>query len=122
DLRRVVAEKADPHRAQLFVDVRVVDDLACQVDRAIRKPLARLVCVVDRAVDAVTEAELAREMDSEPAGPVAEDVGLDSTDEAAVIVLRQPAGAGILEAEALPEDERRQTLIVRSRRRRGRGA
>ena len=57
-----------PMRAQLVVDVGVVDDFAGQEHRAIRKPLARLIRVVDRAVDAVAEAELAREVHRQPTG------------------------------------------------------
>ena len=58
-----VAQEPDAHRAQLIVDVRVVDDFAGQEHAAIGKALARLVGVVDGAIDAVTEAELAREVD-----------------------------------------------------------
>ena len=56
-----IAQKADALRAQLIVDVRVVDDLAGQKDVAVGKALARLIGVVDGAIDAVAEAELARE-------------------------------------------------------------
>ena len=49
--------------AQLIVDVRVVDDLAGQEDVAAGEAAARLVGVVDGAVDAVAEPELAREVD-----------------------------------------------------------
>ena len=64
----LVAEKPNAHRAQLFVDVGVVDDFAGQVDRPVGKPLARLVGVVDGAIDAVAESELAREMERQTAG------------------------------------------------------
>ena len=57
-----IAEEADALRAQLIVDVRVVDDLAGQEDGAIGKARPRLVGVVDGAIDAVAEAELAREV------------------------------------------------------------
>ena len=57
-----------PAIAQLIVDVRVVDDLAGEEDVAVGKAPPRLVGVVDRAIDAVAEAELAGEMDGEPAG------------------------------------------------------
>ena len=66
-----VAEEADALGAQLVVDVRVVDDFAGQVHLPIGKPLARLIGVVDGAVDAVAEAELAREVDGETARRVA---------------------------------------------------
>ena len=71
-----------PSSRSLLVDVRVVDDLAGQEDRPIGKPLARLVGVVDGAIDAVAEPELAREVDGEAAGAIGEVVGLDALDEA----------------------------------------
>ena len=61
-------QEADAGVAQPIVDVRVVDDLAGQEDVAAGEPPARLIGVVDRAIDAVAEAELAREMDGQPAG------------------------------------------------------
>ena len=73
-----IGQEADALGAQLVVDVRVVDDLAGQVDGTIGKPLARLIRVVDGAIDAVAEAELAREMDGEAAGRVAEPGLLDA--------------------------------------------
>ena len=51
-----------PWSRSCVVDVRVVDDLAGQEDLPVGKPLARLVGVVDGAIDAVAEAELAREV------------------------------------------------------------
>ena len=60
-----IAQKPDALRAQLVVDVRVVNDLAGQMDRAIGEALARLVGVVDGPIDAVAEAELAGQMDGE---------------------------------------------------------
>ena len=51
-----------PSAAQLIVDVRVVDDFAGQEHRAIGKARPRLVRVVHRAIDAVAEPELAREV------------------------------------------------------------
>ena len=61
-----------PVGAQLLVDVRVVDDFAGQEDASIGKALARLVGVVDGAIDAVAEAELAGQMEREPARLVGE--------------------------------------------------
>ena len=61
-----------PMRAQLVVDVRVVDDFAGEEDAAIGKTLARLVGVVDRAIDAVAEPEFAREVHGEPPGAMRE--------------------------------------------------
>ncbi len=65
----------------------------------------RLIGVVDRAIDAVAEAELARELDGQAAGPVGEVVGLDAIDEVAVVALGQHAGDGMLQVEAFPEDD-----------------
>jgi hypothetical protein len=44
-----------------------VDDFAGQEDLAIREARARLIRVVDRAIDAIAEPELAREMDEQAA-------------------------------------------------------
>ena len=63
----LIAEEANALRTKLVVDVRVVDDFAGQEDGAVREAAPRLVGVVDGAIDAVAEAELAREMDGEPA-------------------------------------------------------
>ena len=106
----VVAQELDAHRPQLFVDVRVVNDLAGQVHRHGRKALARLIRVVDGAIDAVAEAELAGEMHGEATDAVGEVVGLDAIDDLAVIALGQHAGDGILEVEAFAEDQGRQAL------------
>ena len=56
------------------VDVGVVDDLARQEHAAIGKLAARLVGVVDGAIDAVAKAEFPGELEVEPAraGLVAE--------------------------------------------------
>ncbi len=97
-----------PIAAEILVDVRVVDDLAGQKHTLVRKTLARLVGVVDGAIDAVAEAELAREMDGQPSGAIREIVGLDVIDDRAVIVLGEHAGDGMLQIEAFTEDERRQ--------------
>ena len=106
--RRVgVAEKLDALGAEAVVDVRVVDDLAGEKHAAIRKPLARLIGVVDRAVDAVAEPELAREMDRETPGPVLEVVGLDLLDQIAVVVLVQLGRDRVFQVEAFSEHERR---------------
>ena len=62
-----IGEEPDAVVAQPVVDVRVVDDLAGQEDVAAGKPAPRLIGVVDRPIDAVAEAELAGEMEREPA-------------------------------------------------------
>ncbi len=66
-----------PCRAELVVDVRVMDDFAGQEDGAVREAAPRLVGVVDGPIDAVAEAELAREMNGEPACDVPETCILD---------------------------------------------
>ena len=96
-----------PLRAQAIVDVGVVDDFACQEHAAIGKSLARLIGIVDGAVDAVTEPELAREMDGEASGPILKVVSLDLLDELAVVVLIQLGGDRIFQVEAFAEHERR---------------
>ena len=78
----------------------------------IGKAFARLIGVVDRAVDAVAEAELAREMDREPPDAIGEVVGLDLVDELAVIALGQHAGDGMLQVEAFAENQRRHRRSV----------
>jgi hypothetical protein len=54
-------ENLDPHLAEAGVDVRVVDDLADEEQASVRELAASLVRVLDGALDAVAEAELARE-------------------------------------------------------------
>jgi hypothetical protein len=63
-----IGQEPDAPRAQLIVDVGIVDDLAGEKDALVRKLLAGLVRVVDRAIDAVAEAEFGREMDRQAAG------------------------------------------------------
>ena len=62
-----VGQDHDAHLLQSRVDVRVVDDLAEQEHAAIGKALPRLVGVLDRAIDAVTEPELARQLEPQVA-------------------------------------------------------
>ncbi len=100
-----IAEEPDAERAQLIVHVRVVDDFASQVDRAIRKTGAGLIGIVHRAVYAIAEAEFAREMQGQPAGFVAVAGGFDAIDELAVITRRQLTGNGLLEIESFSENE-----------------
>ena len=62
-----IAQEPDAGGPQLLVDVGVVDDLAGQEHPLVDEPLPGLVGVVDRAIDAVTEAELPRQVDGQPA-------------------------------------------------------
>ena len=90
---------------QFLVDVRVVDDFAGEEHLTVGEALARLIGVVDRAIHAVAEAELAREVDGQSARAEREVIRLDLLDDGAVVVLGQPAGDGLLEVETLAEDE-----------------
>ena len=105
-LRIGVAQELDALGAQPVVDVRVVDDLAGQEDAAIRKPLARLIRIVDGAIDAIAESEFAREMNRQPARLVLKVVGLDALDQIAVIVLVELGRDRMLSDRGLCENER----------------
>ena len=94
-----------PWARSSIVDVRVVDDLAGQVDGAIGKPRARLVRVVHGAVHPVAEPEFTREMDGQPAGDVAGIGGLDALDQVAVIARGQHVRDFVLQVEAFAEDQ-----------------
>src|SRR5581483_2758133 len=72
-----------------------------------RKALERLIGVVDGAVHAVAEAELASQMYRESAGSVDESRRFDLFDQLAVIALAQLGRHRLLQVEALSEDERR---------------
>ena len=86
--------------------MRVVDDFAGEEDVAAGEPRDRLVGVVDRAIDAVAEAELAREVEREAALVVAEAAGADLVDERAVVRRGELARDGLFHVEALAEDQR----------------
>ena len=58
DVSIVGHEEGDPHRLEFGVHMRVMDDLASQIDGTIRELLSCLIGVVDRPLHAVTEAEL----------------------------------------------------------------
>ena len=60
-----VAQEGDPHFLEPGVHVRIVDDLADQEDPPVGKLGPGFVGVLDRAIDAVAEAELARETEGE---------------------------------------------------------
>ena len=82
-----------------------MDDLAGEEDVAPGEARHRLVGVVDGAIDAVAEAELAGEMDGEPALLVAVVAGADLVDERAVVRGGELARDGLFHVEALAEDE-----------------
>ena len=100
-----LAQEPDAGGAQAIVDVRVVDDLAGQIDVLIGESPAGLIGVVDRAIDAVAEPELAGEVHGQASGAVLEVVGADLLDDAAVVGGGQFSGHRLLHVEALAEDE-----------------
>ena len=96
----------DARRAKTLVDVRVVDDLAGQVDVPIGKSSPRLIGVVDRTIHAVAEAEFAGEVNGQPAASIDEIAGFDLVDQIAVIALRQHISDDVLEVEPLAVNQR----------------
>jgi hypothetical protein len=89
-----------------------VDDLARQEDVAVGETPASLIRVVDGAIDAVTEAELACEVQRQPARLVTEIRGANAIDEAAVILGGELGGYRFLEIQAFPENELGQAVGV----------
>ena len=100
-----IAQETDARGAQLLIHVRVVNDLAREVDRPVREPSACLIGVIDRPIHTVAEPELPREVDGQPPGRVPVCRSLDPVDELAVVVLGQLAGDHGLEIESLSEDQ-----------------
>ena len=100
-----------------------MDDLAGQEHGLIRKPRPSLIRVVDGAVHAVAEPELARQVHFEPSGLKAIARLFDRPDQRAVVVVGQLARDGGLEVEALSEYQRRHQKVepcpLRSAARRG---
>ena len=95
-----------PTDLESLVDVRVVNDLAGQKDVAVGEAPPCLIRIVDRPIDAVAEAELARQMDREPARAVLEIPRTNVVDDPAVVRRRELAGDGLFHVEALAENER----------------
>jgi hypothetical protein len=81
-----------------------VNDLAGQEDLTIGKPVTSLIRVVDRAGDALAEAELAREMDDEPPGPELVLRFLDGGHQAAAVAAGEDVRDFVLEVEAFFKD------------------
>jgi hypothetical protein len=100
-----IAQKTDPRGPQAIVDMRVVDDLAGQKDVAIGKAAPCLVGVIDGAIDAIAEAEFAREVNGQPSGTVLKIVLADLVDDPAVIGRGQLSGHGLLHVEALTKNQ-----------------
>jgi hypothetical protein len=84
--------------------VRVVDDFAGQEHLTVRKLSARLIRVVDGAVDAVAETKLASQVYEEPSRGVAIVRLLDGCDEPAAVAAGEDASDLVLEVEAFLED------------------
>jgi hypothetical protein len=98
-----VRQDDDAHLLDAAVDVRVVDDLAREEDPLVGKLAPRLVGVIDRAIDAVAEAEFLRELDVDPGrtGLVAR--SLQPFDHRALIGTRQNRSDLGFQAETLLE-------------------
>ena len=101
-----IGEEPDARGAQTIVHVRVVDDLAGEKDLAIRKPASRLVRVIDRAIDAIAEAELVCEVNGQPTDVVAEPGRAHAVDDGAVVLGGQLGRDRILQVEAFAKNER----------------
>ena len=96
-------EQFDAHLLETQVHVRIVDDLADEVDALVGELVARLVGVVDRPVDPVAETEVLGQPYRDVAEPVGVGTGPDALDDRGV-VLRVDQGLHLgLEAEALAE-------------------
>jgi hypothetical protein len=100
---RSVGKQADPHPLQASVHVGVVDDLAGEEDAPVGELLPRLVGVLDRALDAVAEAELAGQLQGHGAGPRPVPELPQAVHHRAVVVLREDGPDGRLESEPLLE-------------------
>ena len=100
---RVVLEEDHAGIAQPGIDVRIVDDLAGEIDLPVGKFLARLVGVLDRALDPVAEAKLAGQANRHAAGTEREVPLLEQIDQPPVVRGSQLALDVSLEAESLSE-------------------
>ncbi len=83
----------------------VVDDLAGEKDVAPGEPRDRLVGIVDGAVDAVAETELAGQVNGEATLLVAVVARAHFVDQSAVVRGGQLTRDGLFHVEALAEDE-----------------
>jgi hypothetical protein len=89
-----------------------MNDLAREIDAPFREPPASLIRVVDRAVDAVAEAEFSCEVHGQPPGPIGEIIRLDLLDDCAAIVVRQRVGNRSLQVKTFPENQRGQEVVL----------
>ena len=90
--------------AQPLVDIGIVDDLARQEDARVRKALARLVRVVDRAVDPVAEPELPGQVECQASGAPDEPLGAHGIDQGAVIRRGELTRDRLLEVQPLAKN------------------
>jgi hypothetical protein len=93
----------DPHRAQLGVDVRVVDDLTHEHEVPVGKLATRLVGVLHRPLHAVAEPELPRQADRHVAHDEHAVLRAHAVHDASGIVGIEVFLDVGLEAESLPE-------------------
>ncbi len=100
-------EEPDAELDEPPVHERVVDDLVRYVDRLPREVPVRLVGEVDRAVDAVAEAELLRELEGHAPAREREPVLADPVHEPAVVVVPEDVLYLLLETEAFLDVEGR---------------
>ncbi len=100
---RESARMLDAHRLDALVDVGVMNDFAGEKHAAIGKLAARLVGVIDGAIDAVTKAELFRELEVETAGRRFVAQGFEAFDDGALIGTRQNRPDLGFQAETLLE-------------------
>jgi len=101
-----VGQKSDALSAKLRVDVGVVDDFAGEHDRPLGKPHARLVGVVDGAIDPVTEAELTREMHGQATRLKLIVLLLDRRNQVAVVALGERPCDFVFEVEPFTKNKR----------------
>jgi hypothetical protein len=100
-----IAQKPNALRAQLSIDVRVVDDFAGQKNSAVGEPAPRLIGVVDGPVDPVTETKFTGEQNREPSALVPEVIGLDLLNESAVVAVGEDSGHLVFEVEPFAKDD-----------------
>ena len=108
-----ITQEADAGVTQPTVNLRVVDDLTGQEDPTVGESSARLIGVVDGAVDAVAETELGSKTDHQTAFLPSELRALDLVDELAVIILGECARYLVLEIEAFSEDRCSHAALTR---------
>ena len=82
-------QNRDAHLPQALVDVRVMDDLANQVDGPVGELAASLIRVIDRALDPVAEPELTSQSDRDVPNRDRMVVRFQQVDDPAVVICRK---------------------------------